>query len=219
MATARQGERVALVAGSGGRVGSTIVSRLRAEGFAVGGLDEEPGAADLAISVDLTDRAATTAAAERVANELGPIAVLVTAPEHYDAARFGEMSPERWRRLLSAHLGTTTNACAAVVPGMVEAGRGTVVTLSSWLALAGIPGESYFAAATGSILAFTKSFALEVAASGVRVNCIAVGPLHETSRTPVHITPDDVADSVMFLVEDGDFFVGQVLSPAAGTVV
>jgi 2-hydroxycyclohexanecarboxyl-CoA dehydrogenase len=219
MATARQGERVALVAGSGGRVGSTIVSRLRAEGFAVGGLDEEPGAADLAISVDLTDRAATTAAAERVANELGPIEVLVTAPEHYDAARFGEMSPERWRRLLSAHLGTTTNACAAVVPGMVEAGRGTVVTLSSWLALAGIPGESYFAAATGSILAFTKSFALEVAASGVRVNCIAVGPLHETSRTPVHITPDDVADTVIFLVEDGDFFVGQVLGPAAGTVV
>jgi 2-hydroxycyclohexanecarboxyl-CoA dehydrogenase len=219
MATARQGERVALVAGSGGRVGSTIVSRLRAEGFAVGGLDEEPGAADLAISVDLTDRAATTAAAERVANELGPVSVLVTAPEHYDSARFGEMSQERWQRLLSAHLGTTTNACAAVVPGMVQAGHGTVVTLSSWLALAGIPGESYYAAATGSILAFTKSFALEVAASGVRVNCIAVGPLHETSRTPVHITPDDVADSVMFLVEDGDFFVGQVLSPAAGTVV
>jgi hypothetical protein len=51
------------------------------------------------------------------------------------------------------------------------------------------------------------------------VNCIAVGPLHETTRTTVHITPDDVADTVMFLVNDGDFFVGQVLSPAAGAVV
>jgi NAD(P)-dependent dehydrogenase (short-subunit alcohol dehydrogenase family) len=219
MGTAQAGKGVALVTGSAGRVGSAIISRLRAEGFTVGGLDEEGGSADLAISVDLTDRVATVAAAARVAKELGPITVLVTAPEHYDAARFGEMSPERWRRLLSAHLGATTNACAAVVPAMMQAGRGTVVTLSSWLALAGIPGESYFAAATGSILAFTKSFALEVAASGVRVNCIAVGPLHETSRTPVHITPDDVADTVMFLVEDGDFFVGQVLSPAAGMVV
>ena len=219
MGTAHSGKRVALVAGSGGRVGSAIVLRLRAEGFAVGGLDEEPGAADLAVSVDLTDRAATTAAAGRVAKELGPISVLVTAPEQYDAARFGDMSAERWQRLLSAHLGTTTNACAAVVPGMVQAGHGTVVTLSSWLALAGIAGESYYAAATGSILAFTKSFALEVAARGVRVNCIAVGPLHETSRTPAHITPDDVADTVMFLVDDGDFFVGQVLSPAAGAVV
>ncbi len=219
MASADPDKRVALVAGSGGRVGSTIVLRLRAEGFAVGGLDEEPGAADLAISVDLTDRAATAAAAARVAKDIGPIAVLVTAPEQYDSARFGEMSPERWQRLLMAHLGATTSAFAAVVPEMVQAGRGTVVTISSWLALAGLAGESYYAAATGSILAFTKSVALEVARSGVRVNCIAVGPLHETSRTPVHITPDDVADTVMFLVDDGDFFVGQVLTPAAGAVV
>jgi NAD(P)-dependent dehydrogenase (short-subunit alcohol dehydrogenase family) len=219
MAAAHPGKRVALVAGSGGRVGSNIVSRLRAEGFAVGGLDEEPGSADLAISVDLTNRAATTEAAARVANELGTISVLVTAPEHYDAARFGDMSPERWQRLLAAHLGVTTNAFAATVPGMVRAGHGTVVTISSWLALAGIAGESYYAAATGSILAFTKSVAIEVASNGVRVNCIAVGPLHETSRTPVHITPDDVADTVMFLVNDGDFFVGQVLTPAAGAIV
>jgi 2-hydroxycyclohexanecarboxyl-CoA dehydrogenase len=219
MGTVNAGKRVALVAGSAGRVGSTIVSRLRAEGFAVGGLDEEGGPADLAISVDLTNRAATTAAAARVATELGPISVLVTAPEHYDSARFGEMSPERWQRLLSAHLGATTNSCAAVVPGMVRAGHGTVVTISSWLALAGIAGESYYAAATGSILAFTKSFALEVAPKGVRVNCIAVGPLHETIRTTVHVTPDEVADTVMFLVNDGDFFVGQVLGPVAGAVV
>src|SRR6266850_4274017 len=98
MATAHPGKRVALVAGSGGRVGSAIVSRLRAVGFAVGGLDEDPGSADLAISVDLTSRAATIAAATRMANELGAISVLVTAPEQYDAARFGEMSSERWQR-------------------------------------------------------------------------------------------------------------------------
>jgi NAD(P)-dependent dehydrogenase (short-subunit alcohol dehydrogenase family) len=219
MGTVHAGRRVALVTGSAGLVGGTIISRLRAEGFTVGGLDEDAGAADLSISVDLADRAATTAAAARVANELGPISVLVTAPEHYDAAPFGEMSPDRWRRLLSAHLGATTNACAAAVPGMVRAGQGTVITISSWLALAGLAGESYYAAATGSILAFTKSLALEVASNGVRVNCIAVGPLHETTRTATHVTPDEVADTVMFLVNDGDFFVGQVLSPAAGAVV
>jgi NAD(P)-dependent dehydrogenase (short-subunit alcohol dehydrogenase family) len=219
MSTVRAGKRVALVTGSAGLVGRAIVARLRAEGFSVGGLDEEAGPADLAIAVDLTKRSATAAAAERVARELGPISVLVTAPELYDAAPFGAMSPDRWQRLLSAHLGATTNACAAVVPGMVRAGHGTVVTISSWLALAGIPGESYYAAATGSILAFTKSFALEVAPKGVRVNCIAVGPLHESTKATVHVTPDEVADTVMFLVDDGDFFVGQVLTPAAGAVV
>jgi NAD(P)-dependent dehydrogenase (short-subunit alcohol dehydrogenase family) len=124
------------------------------------------------------------------------------------------MSADRWSRLLSAHLGATVNACAAAVPAMVHAGRGTVVTTSSWTALAGIPGEAYYAAATGSILAFSKSFALEVARNGVRVNCVAVGPIEAD-----HILPADVADTVVFLVNDGDFFVGQVFSAAAGAVV
>ena len=127
------------------------------------GLDDDGAAGDLAIAVDVTDRDQVIAAAERVTRELGPISVLVTAPYLYDAAPFGEMSAERWDRLLRTHLGGTTNACAAVVPDMVRAGRGTVVALSSWLAFAGIPGEAYQAAATGSILAFIKSFAVEVA--------------------------------------------------------
>src|ERR1700716_2640667 len=80
MGTGHAGKRVALVAGSAGRVGNAIVSRLQAEGFAVGGRDKEAGPAALAISVALTSRAAATAAAARVAKELGPISVLVTAP-------------------------------------------------------------------------------------------------------------------------------------------
>lgn len=154
---------------------------------------------------DVSDRERAIAAAKRI----GAASVLVTCPSLYDQARFGEMPPKRWQRLLHAHLGATTNACAAVVPAMVAAGRGTVVTTSSWLAYAGIAGESYQAAATGAVLAFTKSFALEVAAQGVRVNCVAVGD----------VPPADVAETVRFLVEDGDFFVGQVLVAAAGKVV
>lgn len=207
------------MAGSSGLVGTAVVARLQAEGFKVAGLDHTAGAGDLCIAVDLTHRRHTVDAGQRVTRELGPASVLVTAPDLYDGAPFGEMSNERWQRLLHAHLGATTNACAAVVPSMVSARRGTVVTLSSWLAFAGRPGDSYFAAATGSILAFTKSFALEVAPSGVRVNCVAVGPLDETANAYERVKPSDVADTVMFLVDDGDFFVGQVLTPASGAVV
>jgi NAD(P)-dependent dehydrogenase (short-subunit alcohol dehydrogenase family) len=218
MSTGDPGTRVALVAGTAGVVARTIVERLQAEGFLVGGLDSEDAAGDLALSVDLTDRGQTIAAADRVTGELGPISVLVTAPALHDAAPFGEMDHGRWDRLLKTHLGGTVNSCAAAVPGMVRAGHGTVVTLSSWMALAGIPGEAYYAAATGSILAFTKSFALEVAPKGVRVNCIAVGPLDATPPS-TSVRPDEIADTVVFLVNDGDHFVGQVLSAAAGAVV
>jgi 2-hydroxycyclohexanecarboxyl-CoA dehydrogenase len=212
-----EGRRVALVTGATGTVGRAIVERLQAEGFVVGGLDQEGGGGDLPIEVDLTERDPTVAATERVARELGPISVLVTAPDSHDAAPFGEMDPDRWKRLLTTHLGGTANPCAAAVPAMVRAGRGTVVTISSWLALAGIPGEAYQAAATGSILAFTKSLALEVAPNGVRVNCIAVGPVN--AQAPDGVRPAEVADTVSFLVNDGDFFVGEVFCPVVGAVV
>ncbi len=115
---------------------------------------------------------------------------------------------------------------------MIEAGYGTVVIMSSWLALAGIPGQAYQAAATGTLLSFTKGFAMEVAPAGVRVNCVAVGPAASGSEQDVlkegmglsmplgrHDSPDEVAETVAFLVKDGDFYVGQVFEPFAGAVV
>jgi 2-hydroxycyclohexanecarboxyl-CoA dehydrogenase len=192
--------RVAVVAGGSGPVATAILERLKAEGFSVA-------------TIDASDRDQAKAAVDRIAKELGPISVLVTAPEYHDAAPFGEMSAERWHQLLTAQLGATVNACAAVGPGMVRAKRGTIVTLSSWLALAGVAGEAYVAAATGSILGFTKSFAIEVAPHGVRANGVAVGPLDKGVR------PSDIAETVAFLINDGDFFVGQVLTPTAGVEI
>lgn len=52
----------------------------------------------------------------------------------------------------------------------------------------------------------------------MRVNCIAVGPLEAASPT-ASVRPSEVADTVSFLVNEGEFFVGQVLSAAAGAVV
>jgi 2-hydroxycyclohexanecarboxyl-CoA dehydrogenase len=210
--------RVALVTGASGPVGVAVVERLQADGFVVGGIDPDAGAGDLPIVADPADRDAMVRAAGTVADELGPISVLFTSSTHHDAAPFGTMEPERWQRLLAAHLGGTVNACMAVVPSMVEAGWGTVVTTSSWTALAGVPGAAYEAAATGTILAFTKSFALEVAPKGVRVNCIAVGPLEGAPPYPP-LDPADIAATVSFLVADGDHVVGQVFSPSAGAVV
>jgi 2-hydroxycyclohexanecarboxyl-CoA dehydrogenase len=210
--------RVALVTGAAGPVGAAVVERLRADGFSVAGVDPAGGAGDLPITADPADRDAMFGAARRVADELGRVSVLFTSSAHRDAAPFGTMEPQRWRRLLDAHLGGTVNACAAVVPSMVEAGDGTVVTTSSWTALAGVAGEAYEAAATGTILAFTKSFALEVAPKGVRVNCLALGPLEGAPSAPP-LDPDDVAATVSFLVADGDHFVGQVLAPSYGAVV
>src|SRR4051794_41012371 len=139
---------VAIVTGGRAEIGREVAAKLGTMGFRVGHLDDS----------DLAERARAIAAVNRLVSELGPASVLVTCPSARDGAPFGELGAERWQRLLHAHLGTTLNACAAAVPAMVEARRGTVITMSSWLAYAGVAGESYQAAATGSVLAFTKSF-------------------------------------------------------------
>ena len=58
------------------------------------------------------------------------------------------------------------NACWAVVPGMIEHRAGTIVTISSELALAGGDGDAHYAAAKGAILGFTRSLGAELAPTG-----------------------------------------------------
>jgi len=151
--------------------------------------------------VDLTNRVAMAEAAAQVTERLGSIELLMTAAEAYEAAPIGEIEADRWQRLLDVWLGGTVNACAAVLPNMLKAGCGTIVTLSVDLTQ-NSESEAYYAAATGTITGFTKSLALEVAAAGVRVNCIA-------PRRPVSL--EGVAETVVFLATEGDFYVGQIL--------
>lgn len=197
--------RVALVTGAAGRTGGAVVARLLGEGYAVAGIDLRPSAATMPVVADVTDRAAMAAAAGDVQARLGPVSVLVTAARVRDPAAFGTLDPGAWARLLAVHLGGTANACAAVLPAMLAAARGTVVTLASAEAAEG-SGDAYRAAATGAVLGFSRSLAVEVAPAGVRLNCVAGG------------SPSVVADLVAFLAREGGFYVGQVFAPGRGGV-
>ncbi len=200
MAT-REAPAVAIVTGAAGRIGTAVVARLEREGLRVAGIDvvAPPGA--LALVADVTDRRQLAAAVSEVHARLGRVSVLVTAAGEHVAAPFGSLDDGTWSRMLRVHLGGTGNACAAVLPAMLEAGDGTIVTVASREAVMGVGGETYRAMATGAVLGFTKSLAVEVAPHGVRVNCIAAG------------SPEAVAETVAFLVSDGDFYVGQVFVP------
>src|SRR2546421_7580307 len=101
------GNKVAVVTGASGAVGAAIRARLAGEGFSVAGLDDKSQGHRDVLGVDLTDRAKVKAAVDRITRDIGDISILVTAPWHHDAAAFGEMSYERWQRLLMAHLGST----------------------------------------------------------------------------------------------------------------
>jgi 2-hydroxycyclohexanecarboxyl-CoA dehydrogenase len=226
---------VALVTGAASGIGAATAGRLAERGFAVAGIDLNPSPTELSLQVDVTDLAAMRAAVQRVSEDLGPVSVLVTAAGAYEMAPVGEIGDERWRRMLALHLGGVANACWAVLPGMIAAGSGTVVTISSELALAGGDRDAHYTAAKGAIIGLTRSLGWEVAPHGVRVNSVAPGPtdtplLDRDSpwRDPAYlatlplgrlVTPEEVADTVLFLVEEGTYFAGQTISPNAGAVI
>lgn len=186
---------VALVTGAAGMVGSAISRRLAAAGFSV------------ATAKD-ADEGSIADAVSAAAAELGPIEVLVTGLGDVDPAEIAGLDGARWTRLLNSHLRAVTNACRAVLPEMVAARRGTVVTLVPRAALpGGAPSRPYEAAAGGTIIGFTKSLAVEMAPHGIRVNCV-VAQSSGTGRA--------VADTVAFLAREGDFYVGQVFTPSEG---
>jgi 2-hydroxycyclohexanecarboxyl-CoA dehydrogenase len=118
---------------------------------------------------------------------------------------------------------------------MLAADAGTIVTISSELALGGGARDAHYAAAKGAVLGFTRSLGVELAPRGIRVNGVAPGPtdtplLEPDSpwRAPEYlatlplgrlVTPAEVAETVLMLVEEGTYFAGQTLSPNAGAVI
>lgn len=197
--------RVALVTGAGGRIGHAVVKRLTAAGWKVAGIDRKANNAELSIQADVASRTAVMDAVAVVANRWGMIELLVTTAADYRQDLIGEMPLQRWQRMLGIWLGGTANACAAVLPKMVAAGRGCIVALAADVRPGG-KGQTYIAAASGTLAAFVKSLGSEVAADGVCVNCLAVKP---------KINPDWVADTVCFLADAGQYYAGQVMFPGS----
>jgi 3-oxoacyl-[acyl-carrier protein] reductase len=88
---------------------------------------------------------------------------------------FEEIDPDIWDRIFQVNVRGVWQCSKAVMPAMRSQNSGSIVNISSVVAVAGQPGYLHYVATKGAVLSMTKGLAKEVGKHGVRVNCIAPG--------------------------------------------
>jgi NAD(P)-dependent dehydrogenase (short-subunit alcohol dehydrogenase family) len=227
---------VVLITGAASGIGAACARHFAERGWATAGLDLREAATDTAYVADVSDRAAVRDAVGRAIADHGHVDALVTAAGYYEEGiDVVDISRERWDRMLSVILGGTANCAWALLPHLLERGDGSIIAISSELALAGSATDLHYVAAKGAVLGLIKSLAAEVAATGVRVNAVAPGPtdtplLASDSiwREPEYLStlplgrlvkPEEIAGAVYYLATEGSAYCGEVISPNAGAVI
>jgi NAD(P)-dependent dehydrogenase (short-subunit alcohol dehydrogenase family) len=182
---------VALVTGASSGIGRHLAEGLAARGMAVAGLArgaerlttamaevaEATGARTLGVAADVTDRASVDAATARVAEELGPLELLVNNAGLIDEFEvpLWETDPDQWWDVVTSHLRGGYLLCRAVVPWMLLRNSGRVVNLGSGQGLAAQPEYSAYAVAKTGLMRITEALAGGLEGSGVCTFDVAPG--------------------------------------------
>ena len=167
----------AVISGAAGDLGRALSEAFLAEGYRVYGGDVvpvEPRAGLVPVHLDVTDRAAVFALAERAAAEAGPLQLWINAAGIVRVVKVSEAAPEDWERIIAVNLTGTFHGCAAALAVMRRQGGGRIVNLGSLSGQVGGTGvHPAYGASKAGVHALTRTYALEGAKFGVLCNAVA----------------------------------------------
>jgi NAD(P)-dependent dehydrogenase (short-subunit alcohol dehydrogenase family) len=224
-------QRVAVVTGGAGAIGSAIAQALAEEGLRVVVLDR---AGD--VPCDLADAASTQAAAATVLERYGRCDILVHAAAVFNPGHL-DVDLSTWRHVQAVNVEAALLLCQGFAPGMRARSFGRVVLIGSDTAFRPPAEVSLpYVVSKAALIGLTRALAVELGPDGIAVTAVAPGltdtPAARTLNTDAmfdaavatqalarRLTPGDVAASVRFLVSDGAAaLTGQVLCIDGGTV-
>lgn len=169
-----------VITGAAGDMGAALAAGFLADGFTVFAADiAAPAARDglVPLTVDVTDRDAVFALAERAAAESG-LAVWVNCAGLFKPVSVPQASTDDWNRIIAVNLTGTFHGCAAALHVMAQGGGGRIVNAGSLSGHVGGTGvHPAYGASKAGVHALTKTYALEGARHGVACNAVAPGVL------------------------------------------
>ena len=237
---------VAIVTGAGSGIGRAIAQRLGRDGYnvlvndlrieAAQQVAAEIGGKAQAVGGDVSKEQDVNAIVAACKSAFGNCTHLVNNAGHVHQAKFMDLEPAEFDRMIAVHLRGSYLMMRAVLQPMLQVGKGAIVNIASQLGQIGGVELVHYSAAKSGIIGMTKALAREVSARGVRVNAVAPGPINtplvrnlseawrkaKAAELPLGRfgEPEEVAATVAFLLSDeASLFVGQTIGPNSGDVM
>jgi NAD(P)-dependent dehydrogenase (short-subunit alcohol dehydrogenase family) len=235
--------KTALVTGSTAGIGAATAALLAARGaeVVVTGRDQERGASVVKeisalggrsrfVVYDLSDLNSVNA----LAQEVGSIDILVNNAATFPGGSLLDQDVASFEAAFDLNVRALYFLTAAVVPGMVQRGGGSIVNISTMAARVGMAGLSTYGATKAAVESLTRTWAVELGASGIRVNAVAPGPtrtdmvmaaMGEDGAAMVAGTtilgrlaaPQEIAEVIGFLASDASsYLTGATIAADAG---
>lgn len=236
-------DKVAIVTGAAKGIGFATARRFAEEGAKVMIADVNPDAVKAAVDlipgseayvVNVTDRASIEAAVDQIMQRHGRIDILINNAGITQDARLVKMTEAQFDAVIDVNLKGVFNCAQLVVPHMLEAGKGAIVNASSVVGIYGNFGQTNYSATKFGVIGFTKTWARELGAKGIRVNAICPGFIatEMVKAMPENIlqdierrswlgrlgTPEEIANVYLFLASDEASYVNGVALEASGGI-
>ncbi len=239
-------QKSALITGASGGIGGAIATALHGAGanVAISGsrLEKlEPLRSTLGerahpLACDLSQLDGIEAFAKTVEETLGGLDILVANAGITRDTLSIRMSDEQWQQVIDINLTATFRLVRAALKGMIKRRSGRIIIITSIVGHSGNPGQANYCAAKAGLTGMAKSLALESAARGITVNCIAPGfietpmtdvlnPDQKTrilERIPMNRmgTPAEIAAAALFLASnEAGYVTGQTLHVNGGMFI
>lgn len=239
-----------LITGASGGIGSATAKAFSAAGYKVAiHYNSNADAANLlkkeidslggesaVFKADISDSAQVKKMFCDIKESLGEVDILVNNAGAGKQIMFQDISDELWQDTFGVNVDGAFYCCREALPDMIRKKSGRIINISSIWGVTGASCEVHYSAAKAALIGLTKALAKELGPSNITVNCVAPGVIDTkmnshlgeealkelAEETPLSKlgTPEDVAESILFLASDkASFITGQVLGVNGGFVI